>query len=186
MRRALVAFVILSLLGGQMSMLSALLGRYHAQHEMAQKITDAPEPDALKEASRTEGAIEHLTIPESERRSPNSSFAWIEDGEFRYQGKLYDVVHEEWRGKVWHVWGIHDQEEEHYLDALTQTLNTPMVEGSTVPVHQRPLALRLSALLPTALSLLPSPRIHEQSFPRTSTLAHQGPYLEVPHPPPWG
>lgn len=185
MRRALTAVLILSLLGGQMGMLGALLGRYHAQQRMHHKIADAPESEAFSKIFREGADLQHLTIPRSERQSPNSSFVRIEEGEFRYQGNLYDVVYEEWQDQVWHVWVVHDREEEQYLDALAQTMNTPMLEGSTVPVHQRPVARPL-ALVPTGLFSLPSPRLRSQSFPRSSFAAHQGPYLEVPHPPPWG
>jgi hypothetical protein len=181
MRRALTAFLILALLGGQVGMLGALLGRHYAQQRMHHKIADAPKAEALIDGA----TIQHLTIPQSERQSPNSSFVRIEEEEFRYQGNLYDVVHEEWRGDVWHVWVIHDREEEQYLDALAQAMNTPMLEGSTVPAHQRPVAFRPLALVPTALSSLPPPPVRWQSFPRSSFAGHQGPYLEVPHPPPW-
>ncbi|MFB6273277.1 MAG: hypothetical protein ABEL51_10335 [Salinibacter sp.] len=179
MRRALAVVVILSLLGGQVGMLGALLGRYYAQQRMHHKVSAGPE------ALSDEATVQHLTIPQSERQSPNSSFVRIEDGEFRYQGNLYDVVHEEWRGDVWHVWVIHDQQEERYLNALAQAMERPTLKGSSVPVHQRPIALRPLALVPTALSSLPSPPVRWQPFPHSSFAAHQGPYLEVPHPPPW-
>jgi hypothetical protein len=179
MRRALTAFLILSLLGGQLGMFGALIGRHQAKEQMQHRVAAAPESPS------TSADIEHLTISRSDLQAPNSSFVWIEEHEFRYQGNLYDIVSEEWRGSVWHVWVYHDREEEHYLEVLAQTINTPMLEGSTIPSQYRPPAYRPHALVPTALSFLPSPPVRWQSFPRSSFAAHQGPYLEVPHPPPW-
>jgi hypothetical protein len=180
MRRALAAFLMLSLFGGQVGMLGALLGRHHAQQEMHRKIAAASAP-----FSNT-AEIQHLTISRSERQSPSSSFVRIEEHEFRYRGNLYDIVHEEWRSDVWHVWVVHDRQEERYLNALAQTMTTPMLKGSTVPVHQRPVAYRPVALVPAAVASPPSPLSRLQSFPRFSLADHQAPYLEVPHPPPWG
>jgi hypothetical protein len=179
MREALAAFLILSLLAGQLGMLGALLGRHQAQQQMHRQVV------AVSESPSDTASLQHLTISRSERQSPNSSFVQIEEGEFRYQGNLYDVVREEWRGQVWHVWVIHDQEEERYLDALAQAVNTPTLKDSAVPIPQRPIALRPLAVVPVALSSPPSPQVRLQSFPRSSLAAHQGPYLEVPHPPPW-
>jgi len=179
MQRAVTAFLILSLFGGQVGMLGALVGRHHAQQQMHHEVATA------SESLSNSAAVEHLILSQSERRSPNSSLVRVDEHEFWYQDNLYDIVHEEWQGQVWHVWVLHDQQEEHYLDVLAQTMNTPMLEGSTVPVHQRPIAFRPLALVPTALSSLPSPPVRWQPFPRSSIAVHQGPYLEVPHPPPW-
>lgn len=180
MRRALTAFLILSLLGGQMGMFGALLGRYHAQKSMQQEI-------AAASASPSERAeIEHLTISRSELQSPNSSFVRVDEREFWYRDHLYDIVHEEWRNDGWHVWVLQDREEQQYLNALAQTINPPALEGSSVPVQHRPIASQLSATTPTALASLPVPLLRSQAFPRFSPVGHQAPYLEVPHPPPWG
>jgi len=180
MRGATVAFLILSLLGGQLGMFGALFGRYQARQEMDDRIA------SVSEVPGTGEDVQHLTIPRSELQSSNSTFAWIEDREFRYRGNLYDIVHEEWQGDVWHVWVYHDREEERYLDLLAETMNTPVLEGETVPVQQRPLGYRPLALAPSAQAAPPSPRMRVQSFPRVSATKHQAPYLEVPHPPPWG
>lgn len=180
MRRAIAAFLIVSLLGGQVGMFGALLGRYQARQEMDDRIA------SVSEVPGTGEDVQHLTIPRSELQASNSTFAWIEDREFRYRGNLYDIVHEEWQGDVWHVWVYHDREEERYLNLLAETMNTPVLEGETVPVQQRPLGYRPLALAPSAQPLPPSPRLRVQSFPRVSATKHQAPYLEVPHPPPWG
>ena len=180
MRRAIAAFLIVSLLGGQVGMFGALFGRYQARQEMDDRIA------SVSEVPGTGEDVQHLTIPRSELQSSNSTFAWIEDREFRYRGNLYDIVHEEWQGDVWHVWVYHDREEERYLDLLAETMNTPVLEGETVPVQQRPLGYRPLALAPSAQAPPPSPRLRVRSFPRVSDTKHQAPYLEVPHPPPWG
>ena len=180
MRRAIAAFLIVSLLGGQVGMFGALFGRYQARQEMDDRIA------SVSEVPGTGEDVQHLTIPRSELQSSNSTFAWIEDREFRYRGNLYDIVHEEWQGDVWHVWVYHDREEERYLDLLAETMNTPVLEGETVPVQQRPLGYRPLALAPSAQAPPPSPRLRVRSFPRVSATKHQAPYLEVPHPPPWG
>ena len=161
-------------------MFGALLGRHQARQEMDRRIADASEfpSDATD--------IRHLAISRSEIQSTSSSFVWVEDGEFRYRGNLYDVVSEEWRGAVWHVWAYHDQEEERYVDILVQTMNTPVLEGETAPVQQRPVGDRPLALAPSLRASLPSPCVRGQSFPNFSVTRHQAPYLEVPHPPPWG
>ena len=180
MRKALAAFLMLSLLAGQVGMFGALMGRHQAQQEMDRRIADA------SKSSGDATEMRHLAISRSEIQSTSSTFVWVEDGEFRYQGNLYDVVSEEWRGAVWHVWAYHDQEEERYVDILAQMMNMPVLKGETPPVQQRPVAYRPLALAPSARAVLPSPRLRTQSFPRLSFVGHQAPYLEVPHPPPWG
>lgn len=180
MRRALAAFLILSLLGGQAGMLGALLGRHHARQQMHQRIS------AASKAPETAEAVRHLTLSRTERQSPSSSFTRIDEREFRYRGNLYDIVHQEWRGSDWHVWVLHDREEEQYLDALAQSMNTPMLRNSTVPPHRHPIEPPPPALVPSALASPPAPLWRSQPFPRSSVPTHQGPYLEVPHPPPWG
>lgn len=180
MRRTLAAFLILSLLGGQVGMFGALMGRQQARQEMDSRIASAPEsPGSVED-------VQHLAIPRSELQSISSTFAWIEDHEFRYQGNLYDIVSEKWRGSVWHVWVYHDREEEHYTDLLAQTLSTPVLDGESTPVQHQPIGDRPLALVPSAQAALSPPRLRTQSFPRFSFTTHQGPYLTVPHPPPWG
>lgn len=179
MRRAFTAFLILSLLGGQLGMFGALIGRHQAKEQMQRRVAAAPESPS------TAADIEHLTISRSELQASNSSFVWIEEHEFRYQGNLYDIVSEQWRGAVWHLWVYHDREEEHYLEVLAQSMSTPMLDGSTVPAQYRPLAYRPHALVPAAWTAVPSPSERIQSFPRGSFPDHQGPFLDVPHPPPW-
>lgn len=179
MRRTLTGVLILALLGGQLGMFGALIGRQQAKEQMQRRVAAAPEFPS------TSADIEHLTISRSELQAPTSSFVWIEDHEFRYKGNLYDIVSEEWRGSVWHLWVYHDREEEHYLEVLAQSMNTLMLEGSTVPIQHRPLAHRPHALAPSVWAFVPVPFQRLQSFPRVSFPDHRGPYLEVPHPPPW-
>lgn len=180
MRRVLTAFLIVSLLGGQVGMLGALLGRHHARQHMDRQI------EAASGAEGERDAIQHLTLSRSDRQSPNAPFVRIDEREFRYRGHLYDIVHAEWQGSVWHVWALHDRQEETYLDALAQAVTPPMLEDPSVPAYQRPVAYRPVALVPAAALLLPSPRVRLQSFPPLSFAGHQAPYLEVSHPPPWG
>lgn len=161
-------------------MFGALVGRQQARQEMDSRIAAASgSPGSMAD-------VQHLTISRSELQSANSTFVRIDDREFRYQGNLYDIVSEEWRGGVWHVWGYHDREEEHYTDILAETMNTPVLDGESTPVQQRPVGYRPLALVPSALASLPPPRSHAQSFPRFSFVRHQAPHLEVSHPPPWG
>lgn len=196
MRRALTGLLLLSLLAGQVGMIEALLGRHYARQHMDRQVAAAAESLSTSGTSESfssksfNSRIQHLTLTRAERQSPNSSFVQIDDREFRYRGNLYDIVREEWRGDVWHVWVLHDREEERYLEALAQT--TPQtrkasrLEGSADPDHRRPLMYRPIALAPPALASPPSPRLRAQSFPRVSFTAPQAPHLEVPHPPPWG
>lgn len=179
MRRALTAFLMLSLLGGQVGMLGALLGRHHARQQVESKIAEAPEsPERMQD-------IQHLTFTRAELQSRTSSLSWIEEHEFRYRGNLYDIVADEWREDVWHVWVYHDREEEQYLEVLAEALNTPLLEGDSVPATQRLVGYRPLALVPSALASPPPPLLRSQSFPRVSMGGHEAPYLEVPHPPPW-
>lgn len=131
--------------------------------------------------------LQHLSLSRADRQSPNSSFRRVDSNrEFWYRGNLYDVVREQWRGDTWHVWVIRDREEEQYLDALAQSLRTPMVDGTTVPVFPRPMGHRPLALVPSGRAPVPFPQVRSRSFPRVPSLGHQAPYLAVPHPPPWG
>lgn len=179
MQRALTVLVILSLLGGQVGMLGALLGRHHAQQQMQRRI------DTASESSGNTSDIQHLIISRSERQSSTSSFVWVEEHEFRYQGNLYDIVHQEWKGSDWHVWVYHDRQEEHYLEVLARATNSPIFKESGAPVHPRPLVVLPRALTPAASVSPPSPLLRSRSFPRVSIADYQAPYLEVPHPPPW-
>lgn len=180
MQRAFTALLVLSLLGGQLGMFGALIGRHHARQQMDDRITAAPEsPDEITDA-------QHLTITRSELHAPNSSFVRIEDHELWYQGNLYDIVSEDWQGDTWHVWVVHDREEERYLEVLAETLNALKLKGSTVPIHLRSFAHVPRALTPIALLSVPDPHLRSQSFPRALLAHHDAPYLAVPHPPPWG
>lgn len=176
MRTAITTLLILALLGGQLGMLGALVGRYHAQHEQKREIAADDAPGNWEE-------VRHLTLSRAERESQESSFVWIEEGEFRFEGNLYDIVHEEWRGDVWHAWVLHDREEEQYLEALAQSMNPSVVSGTTVP--PRPISFRPLALTPTGLDRIPRPRVRSHILLPRVVASHQAPYLEVPHPPPW-
>lgn len=158
-------------------MLGALIGRHHAQQKMHRTVTAASE-------SPENRTVQHLTIPRSVQESPRSSFVQIDEREFRYRGNLYDIVREEWRGDVWHVWVIHDREEEQYLDALARSVHGPMLEGEGVPTSQRLLLHRPLALVPVAWAV-PGPRSFVRSFAPFLASAPEAPHLRVPHPPPW-
>lgn len=159
-------------------MLGALIGRHHAQQQMHRTVAAASQ-------SLDNRTVQHLTIPRSERESPRSSFVQIDEREFRYRGNLYDVVRAEWRGDVWHAWVVHDREEEQYLDALARSVDGPMLEGETVPPHQRLLLHRPLALMPGAWAVAPRTRSVDRSFAPFFSSAPEAPYLRVPHPPPW-
>jgi hypothetical protein len=174
MRRTFAVLLLLSLLGGQVRMIGALLGRYQTQQQMQHRIESASLGD--------ETTVRHLTLTRADRQS--ASFVRIDEREFRYRGNLYDVVREEWRGDVWHVRAVHDRAEEHYLDVLEGTTEAP--EGEAVPSDRRPSVLRPIALLPGAWGMLPAPLVGEQAFLLFSFVDLPSSYLEVPHPPPWG
>jgi hypothetical protein len=178
MQRALAAVFLLALLAGQVSMLGALIGRHQAHQQMQRAVTTGSE-------SLDDQSVQRLTIPRSERESPRSSFVQIDEREFRYRGNLYDVVRAEWRGDVWHAWVVHDREEEQYLDALARSVDGPMLEGETVPPHQRLLLHRPLALMPEAWAVAPLPRSVDRSFAPFFPSTPEAPYLRVPHPPPW-
>lgn len=180
MKKALTSLLLLFLLGGQVGMLGALIGRHHARQQMHQKVA------AVSGAGSDEGKAQHLALSRADRHAPSSSFVRMEEGEFRYQGALYDVVREKWRGDVWHVWVIHDREEEQYLDVLDRTTRSPTLDSEAVLTHQHPLGYRPVAPVPAAWVSPPAPPLHTRSFPRASITRHEAPYLEVPHPPPWG
>ncbi|MFB6273142.1 MAG: hypothetical protein ABEL51_09645 [Salinibacter sp.] len=180
MRRALTAFLMLALLGGQVGMIGALLGRHHARQQMNRRLS------AAKEAGGRRASAEHLTIPRSELRSPGGPFTRISKREFRYRGRLYDIVHAEWRGTVWHVWGLHDRAEERYVDALAEAVNGPALRDTAAPVSVRPLAHPPYGPVPAVLAAPPSPMVRVQSYLPQPFGDHQPPYLAVPHPPPWG
>ncbi len=180
MRRAVTSFLILALLAGQLGMLGALLGQRQAHQQMKRQIEGG---------TRTVGSdleVKHLALTQSDRESPRSSFVRIEEREFRYQGRLYDVVHATWQEDVWHVWVVHDREEERYLDALAQSMETLLLEGQATPVPKSPLVFRPMAVVPAPWAPLPSPHLQARSFWFFSSLLYRGPYLDVPHPPPWG
>ena len=127
MRQLLVTFLIMSLLGGQLGMVGTLLmGHRYDQERMLRRIEEAStSPDNAS-------ALEYLVIPRAELSQPGSSFTRIEEHEFFYRGKLYDIVHEEQRGPDWHVWALHDREEERYLEALARTVEYFRVPRDTL------------------------------------------------------
>jgi len=179
MQRTFAVVLLLSLLVGQVRMIGALIGRYQAQQQMHQQLASAPE-------AFEEGTVQHLTLSRVERQSVTSSFVRVNEREFRYRGKLYDVVRAEWRGDVWHVWAVHDRAEEHYLEVLEGATNAPMVDGEAVPTEQRFPVFQPIAPVPTA-QVVPGPPLQRvRAFPRFAVRGPSSPYLEVPHPPPWG
>lgn len=179
MRRAFVVLLVVGLGAGQLQMVGALLGRYYAQKEMHGQIEDA------SASLEREVETEHLTISRSVRQSSGSSFVWVDEQEFRYQGGLYDVVRAEWRGDIWHVWAVHDKQEEHYLDVLAETSEAGSLREATVPTQKLPTVLQPVALLPTdRISLYPA-LLCTRPFRPFCRIEQQAPYLAVPHPPPW-
>ena len=176
MRRTFAVLLLLSLLGGQVRMVGALLGQYQARQQMHQQIESASPGD--------ETAVRHLALSRADRQSSGSSFVRVDEREFRYQGHLYDVVRAEWRGDVWHVWVVHDRAEEHYLEVLDEATMAPTIEGEAVS-DPRPPLLRPVALLPAAWASLSSPFATVRAFLPFLSTGHSSPYLEVPHPPPW-
>jgi len=179
MRRTLAAVLILALLAGHTQMLGALLGRYYAQQQMQHHLEAAERP------GDREPELEHMTIPRSELRSAGSSFRWIDEREFRYRGALYDVVREAWRGTVWHVWAVHDQQEEHYLEVLAETAHDRRFESQTLPQRTGPIILQLVAVLPGERGVTSPRRLRARAFPPRRSATPPAPYLEEPHPPPW-
>jgi hypothetical protein len=57
-------------------------------------------------------AVLVLRITDDEILSEHSSFKWMEDNEFRYQGKMYDVISSEKQGNVSVFHCLNDSKEE--------------------------------------------------------------------------
>lgn len=179
MKRAIASVLIVSVLGGQLGILGALVGRHQARQEAQHQIETS-------DASQENEALRHLTIPQSARQSAASPFRWVEDGEFWYEGNLYDVVRDEWRGAVWHVWAYHDREEERYLNVLDRTVGSLAFQDKTVPRNAPVFLYSLLALLPAIRDVPSPPPWQGRSYPQLALGDHAAPYLEVSHPPPWG
>lgn len=175
MRTALIALLIASLLGGQVGIVSAvLLGHRFEQARMVRYTATASAESADHYA--------YLVIPEAERFDPTSSFARIDEREFFYRGKLYDIVHEEHRGTDWHVWALHDRAEERYLKALERSLEPMLVDAPAQSSPSAPKAFwKLALLFPPSM---PMPLSRSHAFPRWEQAAPEAPCLAVPHPPP--
>lgn len=186
MQRAVVALLLLAVLAGQLSMLEALLGRHYARQQMQHQIAGASQIEDPSDSLARKSEIQHLTFTRAERHSPNSSLVLIDDHEFQYRGALYDIVHEEWQGDVWNVWVLRDRQEEEHLEALAKVTGASTLEDSAVPPQQRTTAYYPIALVPATLALPPSPVPRSRSLPHISSTPSPSPYLEVPHPPPWG
>lgn len=179
MRQLLVTFLIMSLLSGQLGMVGTLLmGHRYDQQRMLRRVAQAStSPDNAS-------TLEYLVIPQAELSQPESSFTRIEEHEFFYRGKLYDIVHEEQRGTDWHVWALHDREEERYLEALARTLEPMLATPETHSAHPVPKVYWTLALLPAVSH--PEPLVRSRTFPLYDQKEPQAPCLAVPHPPPWG
>lgn len=179
MERAVIFLTVLALLSGQLGMLGALVGRHQARQQMEDKIEETSEPTSSKLETK------HLTLTRSDRKSPGSSFVRIEKREFRYRGRLYDVVRSDWQGDTWHVWVVRDREEEKYLSALAQAMEAPFGTREARRSPESSLTFRPLGLVPSSRAPLPTPRFRVWCFGDFSPALHQGPHLEVPHPPPW-
>jgi len=179
MRQLLVTFLIMSLVGGQLGVIGTLLmGQRYDEERMLRRIDEASaSPDNVS-------ALEYLVIPRAELSQPGSSLTRIEEHEFFYRGKLYDIVYEEQRGTDWHVWALHDREEERYLEALARTVEPMLTTSETRSTHPVPKAYWKLALLPAATH--PDPLVRSRTFPLRDQKEPQAPCLAVPHPPPWG
>lgn len=155
-----------------------LLTHRYGQHRMLHGLTHAS-------ASGGEASpLEYLIIPRAHLTQPGSSFTRIDEHEFIYREKLYDIVHEEWRGTDWHVWVLHDREEERYLEALALTLEPTLHAQPTRSTQRLPHVYQKPALVPATYRSATA--VRSRTFPRFDPEKPQAPCLEVPHPPPWG
>lgn len=88
-------------------LLSLLLDRHRSEQQM------------LATEENVNASVE-LRIPGTTVESSNGSFEWLEEDEFSWKGKTYDIIHAELVGDVWLFTALQDSEEDNLRDELAQ------------------------------------------------------------------
>lgn len=143
------------------------------------------EVKAMLKRGVPESDLHVLVIPQSVERDPQSSFRRIHDGEFRYRGRMYDIVRKDIRGDTTVYYCINDIEEEQLFARLDDHVRSHLPNSAAAGNTSARSALKLvvrQAIPPVAVvSILPSssvpPPAEPCAYPTTVD-------TDIPTPPP--
>ncbi len=127
----------------------------HAVVFTAIRYTVRQEVKALLKKGVPESDLHVLSIPLSVEHSASSSFQRIHDGEFRYKGRLYDIVRREMRGDTTVYYCINDTAEEQLFADLDEHVRSALPSSnaakSTSPLAALKLVIK-EAMAPSGIS----------------------------------
>ena len=157
----------------------------HAIVFTALRYTVRQEIKALLKQGVPEGELHVLIIPKSVEFDPNSSFQRIHEGEFRYEGKMYDIVRRELRGDTTVYYCVNDVQEEKLFADLDEQIRSALPSSTAAKSTSSIAALKLvikEAIACTGFRAMPPCRPYLPT--RTGLHSFQAISPEIPTPPP--
>ncbi len=119
------------------------LRQYQIREMMEQRIKNGISKDELT----------LVKIPDKWQEGSHSSFTWVEDNEFRYKGRMYDIVEQEKHGDTTRYYCILDHEESALYSKLEEMTTSAMKHDPASQKQQQNLRHLLTNLY---LSELPN------------------------------
>lgn len=103
MRKAAIIFFIIMLSGSSvLSVVAFKYGQKQIKREIKKMIFSGIDPARL----------ECIALPEKDLDRPDGIFQFVDKNEFKYYGRMYDIVRRETRGDTVYFYSIRDEKEE--------------------------------------------------------------------------
>ena len=131
MRKAAIIFFIIMLSGNSLlSVVAFKYGQKQIKREIKKMIFSGIDPARL----------ECIALPEKDLDRPDDIFQFVDKNEFKYYGRMYDIVRRETRGDTVYFYSIRDEKEEKLIaDFLLEMKNNH--DTNTVPRKDKLLKL---------------------------------------------
>jgi hypothetical protein len=151
-----------------------LAGRYQARKAMWQNIS----------LNETRGALDVIIITKEMKQSVDHTFTRLDKNEFRYKGKLYDIVRSRNVGTATYYYVINDIKEEHFYSYLTENIKSQLAQTKHPSKDQQyPLFDFLKQVLLTDKGILTVDNTF-CSFFDGPKICYENPFQVIPYPPP--
>ena len=126
--------------------------------------------------------IELLIFNKDDIEKNRIDFRWIHSREFKYNGKMYDVVKKIEEDKQLFLYCINDEREKKLEEEFEKAVNKNSTENKQRPVKHNHFNISLSE--PVQSEQIGYALVYEFEFNYSRTDSYNSPYLEIPSPPP--
>jgi len=151
-----------------------LAGRYQAKKAMWQSIS----------LNETRGALDVIVITKEMKQSVDPTFTRLNNNEFRYKGKLYDIVRSKNVGTATYYYVINDKKEENLYSFLTENIKSQLAQAQHPSKDQQyPLFDFIKQVLLTKTGILAIDNTLRTFF-EGPKISYDDPFHVIPYPPP--